>query len=282
MQQLSGEPGPFDTRIAFISNRSGSKELYVMDYDGHNVRRLTSTNSINLVPSWSPDGGLLAFVSFMERNPDLFILTLKDGFLQRLNIRTTRSFNGGVWSPKGSLFAFGASREGNSEIYVMNQDGSGFRQLTNHFAQDVAPSFSPDGRQIAFVSDRSGNPNLYITDIRGESPRRLTFEGKYNASPAWSPRGDRIAFVCRNDRGRDDICTIAADGSGLARLTSQGNSDAPTWSPDGRFIAFAASRDGASRLYVMNANGQNQRRITPQVGGQGEDSAPAWSPRPTE
>ena len=285
LEALSGEPGVFDTRLAFVSNRSGTKELYVMDYDGHGVRRLTTTQSINLVPAWSPDGRQIAFVSFMERNPDLFFLSVDSGQLVRLRLPFSwrGSFNGGAWAATGGLFGFGVSREGNSEIYLMAVDGRNLRPITNHFAQDVAPSFAPDGRQVVFVSDRSGNPNLYVTDLKGESVRRLTFEGKYNASPAWSPRGDRIAFACQNDRGRFDICTIAPDGTGLARLTSEGASDSPTWSPDGRHIAYQSNRDGAYRLWVMNANGTNQRRVLPVgLSGQGEDTAPAWSPRPAQ
>ncbi len=283
LEVLSGERGVFDTRIAFVSTRTGTKELYVMDYDGHDPRKLTTTQSINLVPAWSPDARQIAFVSFMERNPDLFFLNVETGSLLRLKLPFTwrGSFNGGAWSAAGGLFAFGVSREGNSDIYLMNLDGTGLRPLTNHFAQDVAPSFSPDGRQVVFVSDRSGNPNLYVTDIRGENVRRLTFEGKYNASPAWSPRGDRIAYACQDDRGRFDICTIAPDGTGVTRLTGQGNNDAPSWSPDGRFIVFQSNRDGAYRLYVMNANGTGQRRIVSPGGPTpGEDTAPAWSPRP--
>jgi TolB protein len=285
VQAFTQEPGVFDTRIAFVSNRSGSKEVYVMDYDGHNVRRVTAEDTINLVPSWSPDGRALSLVSFRERNPDLYILRLQDSFLQRLKLPFPwrGSFNGGAWSPKGSLFAFGVSREGNSDIYLMNADGSGLKQLTNHFAQDVAPSFSPDGRQLVFMSDRSGNPNLYVVDIRGENPRRITFEGRYNGSPAWSPKGDRIAFACLNDRGRFDICTVKPDGTELARLTSEGSNDSPTWSPDGRFLAYESNRDGPRRLYVMYANGQNARRLTPVgLGGQGDDTAPSWSPRPID
>lgn len=289
LQALSGEPGIFDTRIAFVSSRTGTKELYVMDYDGYNVQRLTTTQSINLVPAWSPDGRQLAFVSFMERNPDLFFLTVESKLLLRLRLPFTwrGSFNGGAWAPRG-LFAFGVSREGNSDLYVMNLDGSNLRPLTNHFAQDVAPSFSPDGSQVVFVSDRSGHPNLYIVSLkgettRGESARRLTFEGKYNASPAWSPRGDRIAFACQNDRGRFDVCVIAPDGTGLTRLTGQGNNDAPSWSPDGRFIVFQSNREGPDRLYVMNANGTGQRRlVSPDGAATGDDTAPAWSPRPPE
>lgn len=286
LEALSGEPGAFDSRIAFVSNRTGTKELYVMDYDGQNVRRVTRTDSINLVPTWSPDARSLAFVSFMERNPDLFFLSVEDGALRRVKLPFSwrGSFNGGAYSPRGDLFAFGVSREGNSDIWVMNpNDGSGLRQITNHFAQDVAPAFSPDGRQVVFVSDRGGNPTLYVADARGGDARRLVYEGRYNVSPSWSPKGDRIAFACQNDRARFDICVVNPDGTALARLTSEGSSDSPSWSPDGRFLAFESNRDGARRIYVMNANGGNPRRIVPAgLGGQGDDTAPAWSPRAAE
>jgi len=135
------------------------------------------------------------------------------------------------------------------------------------------PAVSPDGSRIAFVSDRGGSPQIYLMRADGSDIRRVTFEGSYNTSPGWSPTGDRIVFSCR--RGKNQICIVKPDGSALTQLTESGNNEDPSFSPDGRFITFSSDRDGKKGIYIMRANGEAQKKVSPQGL---RSNAPAWSP----
>ncbi|MBI2368876.1 MAG: Tol-Pal system beta propeller repeat protein TolB [Deltaproteobacteria bacterium] len=261
LYQFTGEEGVFETRIAFVSTRTGNKELFLMDYDGFGVQQLTSHRSINLSPAWTPDGRSLTFTSFRAGEPQLFRLNLAAGQLLRLSASPGLNV-GAAWAPDGRRLALTLSRDGNPELYVMDRDGGGLQRLTRHPGIDVSPTWSPDGQEIAFVSDRTGNPQIFVLTLRTGDLRRLTFQGSYNASPAWSPRGDRIAYACRTESSFD-ICTISPDGSNSQRLTfAAGNNEHPSWSPDGRHLVFASNRaTGRYALYRMLANGSNLTRI---------------------
>ncbi|UCD70575.1 MAG: Tol-Pal system beta propeller repeat protein TolB [Syntrophobacterales bacterium] len=272
---ITGEKGVFDTKIAFVSTMSGNKEIYTVDFDGHNLRQITDNGSINLSPAWSPNGRLIAFTSYIKRNPDLYLFDLTRSVVTQLS--TDPGLNAAsAWSPDGSRMALMMRRDGNTEVFIINRDGTHPRRLTKSWSSEASPTWSPNGRKIAFVSDRAGSPQIYTMDINGRNVKRLTFLGTYNASPSWSPRGDRIAY-CGRLNGRFDILTINPDGTGIRRLTeNSGSNESPTWSPDGRFIAFSSTRGGQSRIYIMNANGANQRRLT---STKGKESSPTWSPR---
>ncbi len=273
LESLTGERGPFTGKIAFVSNRSRNKELYLMDYDGYHVQQLTRNGSINLNPDFSPTGRELVYTSYRRRNPDLYRRVLATG--AEAAISTRRGINvTGAWSPDGKQIALALSKDGNSEIYVISRDGRQMKRLTNNPAIDVSPAWSPDGKQIAFVSDRLGKPQLFIMNADGSGVRRLTTNGAYNVSPRWSPKGDRIAY-CRQERGFQ-IYVINADGSGDTRLTGEGSNEHPRWSPDGRFITFSSTRDGGEAIYVMRADGSGQTRVSR---GARKDSHPTWSPR---
>jgi len=273
-ESYTGEKGIFETKIVFVSAISGTKEIYIMDFDGHNVKRLTWNRSINLSPSWSPDGGKVLFTSYVNRNPDLYCLDLSTGLKRRISARLGLNA-GAVWSPDGKKIALMMRKGGGSKIFLINSDGSNPIPLTSGYSNDASPTWSPDGKKIAFVSNRSGSPQIYIMNSDGTNLRRLTYEGKYNASPAWSPKGDKIAFA-RMENGRFNIFTISPTGENERRLTeNSGNNEDPSWAPNGRFIAFSSNRDGVSEIYVMNANGSNQRKITFFKGG---ETSPSWSP----
>jgi len=270
---VTGERGPFTGKVAFVSKASGNKELYLMDYDGFNLQRLTKNGSINLNPDFSPNGRELIYTSYKKGNPDLYRRELFTGIEAR-----TSSSHGinvtGSWSPDGKRIALALSKDGNSEIYLIDRDGKQPTRLTDNPAIDVSPAWSPDGRQIAFVSDRLGKPQVFVMNADGSNVRRLTTEGAYNVSPRWSPKGDRIAY-CRQ-QGGFQIHLINADGSSDEQLTSQGSNEHPRWSPDNRFIVFSSTRDGGESIYVMRADGSGQTRVSR---GKANDSHPTWSVR---
>jgi len=273
--RLTGERGVFQTQIAFVSDVSGSKEIYVMDFDGHNRTKITNHRSIAISPAWSPDGKALIFTSYRDSNPDVFLREIfygrekKVSYQKGLNIAPD-------WSPDGEKIVLTLSQDdGNSDIYIIRPDGKKVDRLTNDWANDVSPCWSPDGQKIAFVSNRSGTPQIYIMDVKTGKVRRLTFEGSYNTSPAWSPRGDKIAFAARRGNAFA-ICTINTDGSGLNQLTSNsGSHESPSWSPNGRYLAFSSNRGGRKKIYIMLADGSGERSVTR---GKGNDTDPCWSP----
>jgi TolB protein len=273
VKSFIGEDGIFETSIAFVVNSGGSKDIYIMDYDGHNMRRLTNSGSLNLSPSWSPDGTKIVFSSERGRSWWIFSIDRKTKEEKRLTFERGLNMSPS-FSPQGDRIAFSYSKDGNSDIYIM--ESNNMKRITNHWTADISPSWSPDGKSIAFVSDRAGSPQIYIMDSNGENVRRITFEGSYNVSPSWSPRGDKIAFASRIN-GKFEICIINPDGSGLHQLTSTGNNEDPSWSPDGRYIVFSSKRNGRTGIYTMKANGETQRLITPkEITAEG----PAWSFRP--
>ncbi|MBW2018646.1 MAG: Tol-Pal system beta propeller repeat protein TolB [Deltaproteobacteria bacterium] len=272
--RLTGHPGIFNTRIAFVSTTTGNKEIFIADFDGYNPIQFTNTGTITLFPAWSSDGKWLAYTDYRRRKPELYIRNIKE---QR---GTVVALEGSsitpAWVPGQFALAASLSYEGNPAIYLLSGNGKIMRKLTHYWGIDVAPTWSPDGKAFAFVSNRSGTPQIFIKSMENGEVRRLTYEGDYNSSPQWSPRGNDIAYVGLKN-GHLDIYLIGVNGNGPIQLTREaGDNESPTWSPDGSLIAFSSTREGPSRIYVMNANGTNQRRL---LLLEGEQTNPSWSPR---
>ena len=272
MRAITGEKGPFTSKIVFVSVATGNKEIYLMDYDGVNVQRLTRNRSINLDPVFSPSGREIVYTSYKDGNPDLFRKELYSGAEAR--IAAHRGLNiGGAWAPDGNRIALAMSKDGTPQIYLIDKDGRLLQRLTRSDAIDISPSWSPDGSHIAFVSDREGGPQIFIMDADGKNVHRLTFSGNYNVSPSWSPKGDRIAYSSR-EKGGFQIHAINPDGSGETTLTTEGRNEHPRWSPDGRFITFSSIRTGNEGIYVMRADGTGQTRVSR---WKWADSQPDWT-----
>ncbi len=274
---FSGRQGLALTSIAFAADRSGFKEIYLMDADGANQRPITAHKSISMSPEWNPNGREIAYISYYSGSPSIYLVDLSSG--RKTPVITTGSLNiSPSFSPDGLKMAFARSiGDGNTEIFLCNRDGSALQQLTHSSGIDTNPAWSPSGREIAFTSSRTGSPQIYIMDAEGANLRRVTFEGNYNDGAAWSPDGTRLVYASRRTGNFDvavaDIVTLES-----RLLTSGGGSnETPSFSPDGRRILYTlkrTTRDATTtQIYVMDATGGNRKQLT----SEGNNSAPVWS-----
>ena len=271
---FTGRRGVALTGITFYSDREGDKEIYLMDYDGHNPRKVTAHKSISMSPVWSPSGDAIAYVSFFEGNgPAIFVADVATGHKQGVQTRgwlsTSQSF-----SPDGNRLAFARDVGSNVEIFVCDRDGGNLRQLTHSAGIDTNPSWSPSGKEIAFSSSRgTGSPQIYVMDAEGASVRRVTFSGDYNDGAAWSPDGTRLAYATRVGNrfaiAALDLVTLASQ----TLTAAEGSSETPSFSPDGRRIAFAARRGRATQIWTMDVDGSHAVQLT----SEGNNYAPDWS-----
>jgi TolB protein len=268
-----GSRGFFDSKLVFVSNGTGHKELYTCNFDGSDIRQFTRHKSISLFPAWSSDGRWIAYTTYAERYPRILIQHVSENRVAR--IAKPKLQMAPAWVPGKFEMAASLSFSGDQEIYLLTGNGKVVKRLTNSVGIDVEPTWSPDGKRMAFVSRRSGNPQIYIYNDDTGRVQRLTFEGRYNTQPSWSPKGDKIAYSAMRS-GVIDIFTISPEGGEPVQLTeNQGSNEAPTWSPDGSLIAFGSTREGPSRIYVMTAYGTDQRRL---LSLPGEQTNPKWSP----
>jgi TolB protein len=269
---FTGRHGIAQSQIAFAARSGRGKEVFIMDYDGARLRQVTHNGSINLSPSWSPDGQQIALISFHEGSPRLYVIDRSGKQARPLPSWESEMTSAPEWSPDGKWLVFATNRDGNSEIYKMEVGSGRIVRLTYHRAIDNSPSWSPIGREIAFTSDRGGSPQIYVMDAEGLNVRRLTMEGEYNDLAAWAPAGDRIAYAGRT--GTFDIYVLDVATQQAQQLTrGPGSNESPRWAPDGRHVIFSSTRGGSPALYVMDADGGRPRRIGPSMPAE----SPDWS-----
>ncbi len=271
---LTGEKGMALTRVVFSRGTGDRRDLYVIDYDGAGLLRLTANRTLNLCPSWSPDGSEIAFTSYREGMQGLFSLDTGTGKVRQIVAQEGLNL-GADWHPGGEELLVSLSRGQNPEIFRIKPDGKIIKRLTVSPAIEISPSWSPGGRDIVFTSDRTGTPQLYIMDRDGAGNRRLTFEGRYNDSAVWSPNGDRIAYATRED-DITQIVVMKATGEDRRVVTDRSwrNCEDPSWAPDGRHLVFASDRSGVFKLYVFDVVEEGFRQLT---FGSDPDITPAWS-----
>lgn len=281
MEVLTKVRGIFSTKLTFVSPASGNKEVYISDYDGRNVKKITSNGSINLSPKWSPNGRKLIYTSYYLGRPQLFEIVLKTNKSRRLSYKRGLNISG-RWSPNGDEVALALSIDGNSEIYTLDRETLRYTRLTNSWSLDVSPSWSPDGKLLAYTSNRAGNPHIYVINSKKskkyDKPRRVTFGGKYNANPQWSPNGEWILYE-GSVEGNFQIWKIRPDGNEATQLTSESNNEMASWSPDGRYIVYSSGGSNNQSLYIMRADGSGKRKITT---GIGREQMADWSPYPSK
>jgi len=276
LESLDLGKGIARTQIAFVSNRTGDKEIYVMDYDGNNQRKLTAIRDIAIAPNWSPIDDRITYTAWRNGRPQIEVLTAtgeKHGFEQPTGVTNSIS----SWSPDGKSVVYTSYRTGNTEIYWADADGANAKRLTNSPTIDTSPSINPaTGRQIAFISGRSGTPQLYTMDSDGTNIVRITEEGGDAENPAYSPDGKMIAFAWQKPKSNGfDIYLYDIGMRKFTPLTSDSRSnERPTWAPDGKHIAFHSSRSGSPQIYSMTVNGSKVRQLTSAAG---INEGPTWS-----
>ena len=274
IEAVTKKPGIFATRFAAVNARSGNKEVYLVDIDGHGAIPITRNGSINLQPNWSPTGTALVYTSYRAGNPDLYVTDLTNATTRRVSARKGLN-TGGSFSPLGDVLAATLSLEGNSDVYTLAPtSGKQIARLTTSPGIDTSPAFSPDGSLLAFVSERSGGAQVYVMPAGGGDARRVTFHGSHNTDPAWSPDGQKLAYVSRD--GRFDVFTCGLDGRGVVRITQgQGDNEDPSWAPNGQYVGFSSTRTGTGQIWISTADGYHHVQITQDKGGW---SNPSWSP----
>jgi TolB protein len=276
-----GLPSVASTQIAFVSSRTGSKEIWVMDYDGANQRPLTTLRSIALTPRWSPDGSRIAFTCFAPysglTSAQICMYSMDTGKLVAFpRFRGTNITP--AWSPDGSQIIFSSSMAGNPELYVSDINGGRPKRLTISNGANMSPSWNPKtGATIAFVSDRGGTPQLYLMNSDGTSTTKLDLPDKgYVIDPAWSPNGQLLAFSWRRPNDNYDIYIMDAATQQLVELTrDQGRNERPSWAPDGRHLVFESTRNGERQIWTMLADGSQPHQLT----SNGHNESPNWSTR---
>lgn len=277
VEKLTGQKGFFLTKlVASRSSGKNEKDIFIMDWDGENVKQITNYRTISQSPSWSSDARYIAYTAFLyhtkrrSRNADLFIYDTKTNKHSVLSARKGIN-SSAAFFPNGQKAVIRLSpNNGTSDLHIMNLEDREISPLTNgpRGSMNVEPAISSDGSKIAFSSDRSGRPMIYVMNSDGSNPQRVSFAGYYNSSPAWSPDNKRIAFASYVD-GHFNIFIMDANGRNLSRLTNGrkaggkgANDEDPTFSPDGRFVMFRSDRSGKYQLYVVSIDGKNEYRIT--------------------
>jgi TolB protein len=275
-----GLNGIAETKIYFVSNRTGSKEIWVMDYDGQNQHAVTHLGTISLSPRISPDNTRLAFASLGRNGWDIRMYSLELGRMVSFSAGVGGGSNQSpAWSGDGSKLAFSSSRTGDPELWVADASGAGLRRLTNFRGPDVAPTWNPrTNSQLAWASGRTGLPQIYTMSQDGSNVQRLT-DGGYAVSPSWAPNGQFLTFSWNRkygpgDPGGQDIYVMDIASKRWLQVTHEsGSNDFPSWAPDGRHIVFERSSHGHSEIWSMLVDGTEQHQLT----HEGNNFMPNWS-----
>jgi TolB protein len=285
ISRLSGGlPGIAQTQIAYVSAKSGNKEIWVMDYDGANAHEVTHLRSISLTPRWSPDASRIAFTCYEPGHNAVtsaqicIYSTASNHPISFPRFRGTNSSP--AWSPDGTAIAFMSSQNGNPDLYSINADGSHLHRITFSAGVNTSPAWNPKtGKEIVFVSDRGGDgvPVLYQMNADGTNVAKIELPDMgYVIDPAWSPNGQLIAFSWRRPSGNYDIYVMDIVSHQLVELTKdEGRNERPSWAPDGRHLVFESTRTGTRQIWSMLADGSQPRQLT----FTGENESPNWSPR---
>lgn len=264
VETITGVRGIAGSKVGFVSTRSGSKEIYLVDSDGSNLTQLTRDSGISVSPRISGDGRKLAYTGYQSGYADVYEIDLASGARKRI-MKYPGTNSGAAYSPNGDHFAVTLSKDGNPELYVTSPNGDSARRLTTTAGVESSPTWSPDGREIIYSSDAGGNSMLYRISASGGSPSQIRTGHSYNTEPHWSPDGKKVVFNVR-EGGSFQVAMIEL-GSGHVRLLGEGQN--PVWGPDSKHIIYANS----GSLVLLDVVTMQRNSI---VGGIGKISEPTW------
>lgn len=272
-EKMTGTRGAFATRVAYVNENRGERDyrLEIADADGESVQVAVRSREPIISPSWSPDGGKVAYVSFEQRKPVIYVQDLVTGG-RKVIVNEKGSNSAPSWSPDGGKLTVALSKDGHTQVYGLNADGSGLRRLSNSNGIDTEPQYSADGQTIYFTSDRSGGPQVYKMSASGGNATRVTFNGSYNISPRVSSDGKTLAWISQRDGGFSLYAMDLASGQEL-RLAEQATE--PSFSPNGKYIMYATKTGGRTSLAVVSVDGRVKQRLTTKAGNIRE---PNWGP----
>ena len=272
-EKLTGDRGVFSTRIAYVVKQGSRFELQIADADGVGAQTALASREPIMSPAWSPDGTRLAYVSFENKKPVVYVHSLVSG--QRQAVANFKGSNSApAWSADGKQLAVVLSKDGGSQIYLIGADGSNPRRITNTSSIDTEPYFSPDGQSIYFTSDRGGSPQIYRMSAAGGEATRVTFDGNYNVSPRVSGDGKTLVYIAR-EGGRFQLKSFDLASRQTQGLTDGQHDESPSFAPNGKMILYATQVSSRGSLAAVSIDGRVKQRLSVQAADVRE---PAWGP----